>query len=126
MRGGIQNKFAQIVWPFVFKAINAFPYFSQLPQCDQAAYSYPQNRTGICAALVAERDHRLRQLARVGFCLHECGAAEFHVEDERIQTFGEFLGRIEAVMSEMLGTVRWRRAGRNFLSAGTILSSGHR
>ena len=35
----------------------------------------------------------IRQLARVGFGLHERGAAEFYVENQCIQTFGEFFGK---------------------------------
>src|SRR6478736_3028392 len=51
-----------------------------------------EDGAGVHTASVAERDHRPREFLRVSLGLHEGGATELHVEDQRIETLGELLG----------------------------------
>ena len=52
-----------------------------------------------------ERNHRFGEFAGIRLGLHERGAAEFHVEHERVEAFGEFFGKNGRGDERELGTV---------------------
>jgi len=94
------------VGPTRFKAGDAFLYLQPVAGgAAQGGVHVRQYRAGVYTALFTQRNHGGGEFAGLRLGLHESGHAKFHVQDERIQIFGELLGKDGGGDEGMLGTV---------------------
>ena len=82
MSGRVEHEFQQVSRAFAFQTFDTFLHVQPVAGgASERGVHVGQDGTRGHAALVAERDHRLCQLACVGFGLHEGGGAKLHVKD---------------------------------------------
>ena len=77
-----------------FQTRHAFLHFQPVAGgAAQRRVHVRENRARVHTAFIPERNHHFCEFAGIGPGLHERGTAEFHVEDERVEAFGELFGK---------------------------------